>query len=210
MSSSDVLHSFYVPDFRVKRDLVPGMFSSLWFQAVQREPGSVPDDAEVDANRVLYTSQVYCAEYCGAGGSWGPNMGHATMYALVHVQRDQDYQAFLRAPRPIGCPDGGTECTDAEHGQYLFGVKGCMACHQNRPGGPQLVGPSFVGLWGTQQPLASGESVEVNEDYVRQSIMDPRSQIAQGYPPVMPVIELTQPEINALIAYVRSLGTATE
>ncbi|MBN8613766.1 MAG: cytochrome c oxidase subunit II [Deltaproteobacteria bacterium] len=217
MSSADVLHSFYVPDFRVKRDLVPGMFTSLWFQAVQRDPGSVPDDAEVDPNRVLYTSQVYCAEYCGAGGAWGPNMGHATMYALVHVQRDQDYQAFLRAPRPLPCPQENgtcavseTECSPEAAGSCLFGSKGCTACHQNQAGGPQLAGPTFVGLWGTQQQLTSGESVEVNEDFVRQSIMDPRSQVAQGYSPVMPQIQLTEPETNALIAYVRSLGTATE
>ena len=63
-----------------------------------------------------------------------------------------------------------------------------------------------LGLWGTQQALTSGESVEVNEDFVRQSIMDPRSQVAQGFSPVMPQINLTEPEINALIAYVRSLG----
>jgi cytochrome c oxidase subunit 2 len=207
MSSADVLHSFYVPDFRVKRDLVPGMFSTLWFQAVERDPGSVPEGAETDASRILYTSQVYCAEYCGAGGGWGPSMGHATMYALVHVQREQDYRAFLRAPRPLPCPGGQTtECSDAEHGQALFAQKGCSACHQAQPGGPQLAGPSFPGLYGTQQPLSDGTSVEVDEDYIRRSILEPRAQIAQGYPPVMPMIQLTEPEINALIAYVRSMG----
>ncbi|MBX7190877.1 MAG: cytochrome c oxidase subunit II [Sandaracinaceae bacterium] len=206
MSSTDVLHSFYVPDFRVKRDVVPGMFTSLWFQAVERDPGSVPDDAETDPNRILYTSQVYCAEYCGAGGAWGPNNGHATMYALVHVQREQDYRAFLSTPRPIGCPDGGTECTDEQHGEFLFGAKGCGACHQRQAGGPQLAGPSFPGLYGTQQALADGSSVTVDDDFIRQSILDPRSQVAQGFSPVMPQIPLTQPEMNALIAYIRSLG----
>lgn len=210
MSSTDVLHSFFVPDFRVKRDLVPGMFTSIWFQAIDTE--TVPADAEVDPERVMYTSQVYCAEYCGAGGAWGPNMGHATMYALVHVQREQDYRAFLGRGQQLPCPqeDGtcapGGECSEAASGGCLFASKGCTACHQNQAGGQQLAGPTFVGLYGTQQPLADGTSVEVDDDYIRQSILDPRSQVAQGFSPVMPQITLTEPEVNALIAYVHSLA----
>ena len=212
MSSTDVLHSFYVPDFRVKRDLVPGMFTSLWFQAVERDPGSVPDDAEADPDRILYTSQVYCAEYCGAGGAWGPNMGHATMYSLIHVQREEDYRAFLGRGPQLPCPqaDGtcatGGECSTEASGQCLFGAKGCTACHQNQAGGPQLAGPSFAGLYGTQQALTDGSSVEVNDDFIRQSILEPRAQVAQGFSPVMPQIQLSEPELNALIAYIRSLG----
>lgn len=211
MSSTDVLHSFFVPDFRVKRDLVPGMFTSLWFQAVERDPGSVPEDAEVDPNRILYTSQVYCAEYCGAGGAWGDNRGHATMYAMVHVQREADYRAFLARGPMLPCPteggacETGGECSVEASGQCLFASKGCAACHQHQAGGPQLAGPSFNGLFGTQQALTDGNSVEVTEDFLRQSILDPRSQVAQGFSPVMPQIQLSEPELNALIAYVRSL-----
>jgi cytochrome c oxidase subunit 2 len=85
-------------------------------------------------------------------------------------------------------------------------MKGCSACHQNQPGGPQLAGPSFPGLYGTQQALTDGSSVEVNDDFLRQSILEPRAQVAQGFSPVMPQIQLTEPELNALIAYIRSLG----
>lgn len=213
MSSQDVIHSFFVPDFRVKRDLVPGMFTSLWFQAVERQPGQVPDSAEPDPNRVLYSSQVYCTEYCGAGGSWGNNGGHATMYALVRVQREADYRAFLRAGPQLPCPaegggpcSPGGECSAEASGQCLFASKGCGACHQNQAGGPQLAGPSFVGLYGTQQPLTDGSSVLVDDDYLRSSILEPRAQIAAGYAPVMPQIAVTEPELQALVAYIRSLG----
>ncbi|GAB4198016.1 MAG: cytochrome c oxidase subunit II [Sandaracinaceae bacterium] len=205
MSSDDVIHSFFVPDFRVKRDLVPGMFSTLWFEAVERDPGAVPEDADVDADRILYTSQVYCTEYCGAGGAWGPNGGHATMYAMIHVQREQDYQEFLRRGPRLPCPNDADECAPAESGQLLFASKGCTACHQVQAGGPQLAGPTLAGLWGDAQPLADGSSVTVDEAYVRSSILEPRAQIAAGFSPVMPQIQVSDAELNALVAYIQSL-----
>ncbi|MCS6858278.1 MAG: hypothetical protein NZM37_11250, partial [Sandaracinaceae bacterium] len=182
MSSSDVIHSFFVPDFRIKRDLVPGMFTTLWFQAVEKDAERYGPNPEPDPRRVLYTTQVYCAEYCGAGGDWGPNKGHATMYALIHVQREPDYRAFLRTPKPLPCPDRNTtECSQEEHGLALFQLKGCTACHQNQKDGPQLAGPSLYGIYGKPQPLADGGSVTVDDEYLRSSILEPRAQIAAGY-----------------------------
>lgn len=203
MSSEDVIHSFFIPDFRVKRDAVPGMFSTIWFQAVAREP--IPE-GPADGDHVLYVSQVYCTEYCGAGGAWGDNGGHATMYARVLVQRDEDYRRWLEVGPQPRCNDGSTDCSDEEKGQVLFALKGCTACHAVEPGVSGMAGPNLHGVFGTEQPLTGGQRITADETYVRQSIREPRSQVVEGYQPVMPVIRMSDTELSMLVAYVRSLS----
>lgn len=211
MSSADVLHSFYVPEFRVQREVVPGSFSSVWFQATERSPGEASSATDTVADRELYTVQASCAEHCGSGEGWEPNTGHATMSAVIHVQREQDYRAFvgrgpaLPCPQPDGTCGTGGECSAEESGGCLFAARTCAACHQNREGGPQLVGPTLFGAWGHEQPLTDGTSVTVDEAYIRQSILEPGAQIAQGFPPAMPTIPVTEPELAALVAYIQSL-----
>lgn len=218
MSSSDVLHSFYVPDFRIKRDLVPGMFTSLWFNAVERDDiqAADPDTGEpVDpgdletpnGRRIWYRAQVFCAEYCGAGGSWGDNTGHATMYARVLVMHPRDFDHWYRNPPPPLCgePPNQHDCTPVEWGEMLFAQKGCTACHQREAGGAQLAGPNFSGLFGRQEQLADGTTVTVDEAYVRQSILEPRARVVQGFNPVMPTIPMSEQQLDALVAYLRTL-----
>lgn len=213
MSSSDVLHSFFVPEFRVKRDAVPGMFSTIWFQAIERDDVQAVDDENnpienvdlgtVDPRRVWYNVQVFCAEYCGAGGGWGDNQGHATMYARIQVMHPGDFDDWLANPPPPMC--GDHPCTPPEWGENLFAEKGCTACHQRAEGGPQLAGPSFHGLFGRQEALTDGTSVTVDEAYVRQSILEPRAHIVQGFNPVMPNIPMSEQQMDALIAYLQTL-----
>jgi cytochrome c oxidase subunit 2 len=213
MSSSDVLHSFFVPDFRVKRDLVPGMFTSIWFQAIPRDDVQAVDDtgAPIDAGdlevpdnrRVWYRVQVFCTEYCGAGGSWDDNSGHATMYAAVRVMHPRDFDAWVANPPPPMC--GDHPCTPVEWGEMLFSQKGCTACHQRLEGGPQLAGPSFHGLFGRQERLTDGNTITVDEAYVRSSILEPRAQLVEGYQPVMPNIPMSEQQMDALVVYLQSL-----
>ena len=205
MSSSDVLHSFYVPDFRVKRDLVPGMFSSLWFQAVERDPGTAVSDEPLDPERVLYTSQVYCAEYCGANGNWGTHSGHATMYSLIHVQRQADYDEFMARGPVLPCPNDAPTCTPEESGSILFVSKTCTSCHGIAEGAAAVAAPNLWNIYDHEQPLSDGTSITVDEAYLRRSILEPRSQIVQGYSPVMPNIRLSDSELTAVVAYIRSL-----
>jgi len=204
MSSSDVLHSFFVPEFRVKRDLVPGMFTSIWFEAVERPDLPLEDGARsVDPRREWYRAQVLCAEYCGAGGAWGDNGGHATMYAQVVVQHPQDFDEWLAHPPPPMC--GDHPCTPPEWGQQLFASKGCAACHQTAEGGPQLAGPSFPHLFGRQEHLTGGETITVDAAYLERSVRDPRAQIVDGFGPVMPQIPMSDQQLEALIAYLQTL-----
>lgn len=205
MSSSDVIHSFFVPDFRIKRDVVPGMFTSLWFEAIER-PDITPEEGDLgtpDARRVWYRSQVFCTEYCGAGGSWGDNAGHATMYAQILVQRPEDFDEWYANPPPRQC--GDRDCTPVEEGEMLFSEKGCPACHQREEGAPQLAGPSFHGLFGRQERLTGGGTVTVDDAYVRESILEPRAQIVEGFNPVMPSIRFSEQQLDAMIAYLQTL-----
>lgn len=210
LSSEDVLHSFFIPDFRVKRDAVPGMFTSLWFNALERPDIDLGDTSSPDGTREWYRTQVYCAEYCGASGSWETNSGHATMYAEIAVQRRADYEAFLGMVRPIPCPDGEgvvpTDCTPAEGGERLFTTKGCTACHQRDSAAANLAGPNFYGpLWGRSESLTDGSTVTVDDQYVRDSILHPRARVVSGYEPVMPSIRMSEPELDALVAYLQTL-----
>jgi len=212
MSSEDVLHSFFIPDFRVKRDAVPGMFTSLWFNALERPDIDLGDVSRPDAAREWYRAQVYCTEYCGASGSWDRNSGHATMYAEIVVQRPEDYEEFLRTPPPLYCPDGvgiaPDDCAMAEAGRRLFAAnqKGCAACHQVDPAGPSLAGPNMhSGFWGRSENLTSGETITIEEAYVRDSIRNPRARVVAGYEPVMPSIRMSDAELDALVAYLQTL-----
>lgn len=205
MSSDDVLHSFYIPDFRVKRDAVPGMFTSLWFNALERPDIDLGDVSTPVRDREWYRAQVYCTEYCGASGSWDRNSGHATMYAEIVVQRYEDWQAFLNTPPPPPMC-GDHPCAGAEWGELLFASKGCTACHQRDSAGPNFAGPNFYGpFWGRSEALASGETVTIDDEYVRDSILHPRARVVAGYEPVMPSIRMSEPELDALVAYLETL-----
>jgi cytochrome c oxidase subunit II len=175
MTSEDVIHSFFVPDFRVKSDLPPGRYTSIWF----RPTGTG-------------THQVFCTEYCGDG--------HSAMLAKIFVMSKTDYEKWRTEGTP---PPEGTSME--EYGKQLYASKACNTCHSVT--GEKLTGPSFKGIYGAPQPLADGSSVPVDENYIKESILNPQAKIAQGYAPVMPSYQgvLKETEIQALIAYIKSL-----
>lgn len=187
MTSKDVLHSFFIPEFRVKADTVPGQFTTLRFQ-----PTKVG----------LYN--IFCAEYCGTS--------HSKMIGKVHVMEPEDFQKWIdgvyKVP-VVAAEDSGQQpaapLSMAELGAGLYKSKTCYTCHSLD--GSRLYGPSFKGLWGSEQELMNGEKVAVDENYIRESIMDPMKKIVKGYPPQMPVFRgmLTDEEVNQLIAYMKTL-----
>ena len=109
------------------------------------------------------------------------------------------------APEPVAVVEGmsAEDAALAATGQGLYAAKTCIACHTLD--GSRTVGPSFKGLWGTTHKLADGSDVTVDDAYFAQSIKDPMSQVAEGYPPAMPPLGLTDDEIAALAAYVKTL-----
>jgi len=175
MTSDDVIHSLYIPAFRLKMDIVPGRYNKTWFQAV--EPGE---------------HQLYCAEYCGTQ--------HSTMLAKVVVHPSGEFEKWLEEAANFL-----KRMTPVEGGALLYQRRGCAQCH-TIDGGAK-VGPSFKGVFGTQQPLASGGTITVDENYIRESILEPMAKIRAGYQPVMPTYkgQLKDEEISAIIAYIKSL-----
>ncbi len=173
MSSEDVLHSFFVPAFRVKQDVLPDRYSSVWFEATR-----------VD------TFQVYCTEYCGAG--------HAVMLASAITHSQGDFEAWLASA-------GVDEDTPLpELGAQLYRQQACFGCHSLD--GTEPVGPTFAGLYGKTETLEDGSTVAVDDDYLRESIVDPGAKIVQGYANVpMPAAYtgLSDRELSALIAFIR-------
>ncbi|MCI0454822.1 MAG: cytochrome c oxidase subunit II [Candidatus Dadabacteria bacterium] len=176
MKSDDVLHSFYVPAFRVKQDLVGGMYTDLWF---------TPTKAG--------TYELFCAEYCGTG--------HSAMLGKVIVMSPQEYEKWEKGEEEKAV----SSLPPAELGKKLYTERGCNACHSID--GSTLVGPTWKGLYGHDVDLQDGTKVTVNENYIRESILEPQAQLVKGYTPTMPSFKgvLSDDEISGIIAYIKTL-----
>lgn len=190
LRTKDVLHNFYVPQFRVKMDLVPGMVSHFWFTPTR--PGRY---------------EVLCAELCG--------VGHFNMRSHVVVEDGQQFAQWRdsqktfsqwQSPEAVDVTEGEVETPLYAIGEKLFQAKGCVACHS--VDGSRLVGPSMKDLFGWEEKLADGSSITVDEAYLRESILEPNARIVQGYPPVMPPMPLSDADMAALIAYIQHLSPA--
>lgn len=191
MTSADVLHSFFVPDFRVKQDVIPNTYTSLWFEAT--ETGEHP---------------VYCAEYCGTA--------HSNMLAKVRVLEPEEFErwqlaGFLgeaEAAAPGEAPAPAAPKSLADLGKEVFFAKGCQACHTTD--GSKGLGPTHKGIFGTTEELEGGGTAVVDENYIRESLMEPAKKVVKGFQPIMPTFQgqLTDEEINALIGFIKSLKGA--
>jgi cytochrome c oxidase subunit 2 len=180
MTSEDVIHSFFVPAFRVKRDVVPGRYTKLWFRATK--PG---------------TYQVFCAEYCGTG--------HSDMLTSVVVHEPGGFEKWLEQASNLL-----NTLPPAEAGRKLYQSRGCAQCHSVDGSGG--IGPTFKGLFGHKVALRGGGQALADEDYVRESILEPMAKIVAGFEPVMPTYKgrLKDQEITALIAYLKTLAAENQ
>jgi cytochrome c oxidase subunit 2 len=191
MTSRDVIHSFFVPAFRVKQDVVPGRSTTLWFEV--KHPGRYP---------------VYCTEYCGAD--------HSMMRAEVIALSDADYERQMSGIQPaqIATSDvslqtyqerTGPPVVLARIGERVAAERGCFRCHT--PDGTPHIGPTFAGLYDARIQLEGGDSVVADDAYLTSSMMDPGAQIHAGFKNVMPSYQgvLTAPEAGALVEFIRSL-----
>lgn len=188
LHSSDVIHSYYIPAFKVKQDVVPGLNDFfLWFSANQ-----------------VGVYDVLCAEFCGTN--------HSAMLTKIHVLEQNEYDAWYESEgaKVVQVADaldsGGGNMVAA--GQHLSTTKGCIACHSSD--GSALIGPSFKGLFGkTEIVITAGveREITVDEEYLRTSILKPADDLVKGFQPLMPSQEglVTDDEINAIIDYIKSL-----
>ena len=177
MTSEDVIHSFFIPAFRVKQDAVPGKYTQLWFTPTKEG---------------VY--HLLCAEYCGTE--------HSRMGGKVYVMSPSDYEGWLEG-------EAGASLSPVDAGAELFAGLGCAACHDGRP---NAQGPNLAGVFGALQPLTTGEEILADENYVRESILNPQARVVAGYAPVMPSYRgmVTDSRITSLIAYLKSIGGDAE
>lgn len=174
LASEDVVHDFSVPAFRVKMDVVPGRYNTMWFKPTK--PGRY---------------HFYCSQYCGTN--------HAFMVGWVTVMEPADYAAWL---------SGSSESVEnpVVAGEKLFAEKACITCHLADGRGRA---PSLNGLYSAKVQLADGAVVAADDEYIRESILEPKAKIVAGYQPLMPTFQgqLTEEQILDLTAYIRSLAT---
>jgi cytochrome c oxidase subunit 2 len=189
LESQDVLHSYYIPAFKVKQDAVPGIPDLfLWFSAF--ETG---------------TYQVFCAEYCG--------LSHSAMWTKVHVVTQEEFDEWLRVEgEKVVQIQQAAESGEGENlhilGEALSKTKGCNACHS--VDGSKLIGPTYKGLYGKTETVVTGgqeREVVVNDAYIKHSMLKPTDDIVKGFQPLMPSQEgmVNEAEIKALTAYIKSL-----
>jgi len=188
ISSDDVLHSFYIPEFRMKRDAVPGQYSFIAFTP------TVAGDAH-----------VFCAEYCGNS--------HSGMLASVKVLPREQYKEWQKTlgKKPKQCGTPPAECTNELWGAELFQKNGCPTCHGaggvGEIGGSKSPGPRLVGLF--MKPggeMMTTGMITPDENYIRESILRPNAKTVNGYTTVqMPTFVMKEDQVDALVAYVKSL-----
>jgi cytochrome c oxidase subunit 2 len=170
--SQDVIHNFSIPAFRLKQDVLPGRYTTLWFEATQTG---------------VY--HLFCSQYCG--------VKHSEMTGLVHVVEPARYERWLAGRE-------GAEPTE-NAGERLFTKLGCAACHRSET---ITRGPALDGLFGKSVQLQGGQTIVADENYVRESILDPRAKIVAGFEPVMPAFAglINDQELIELLVYIKSLG----
>lgn len=136
---------------------------------------------------------LFCAEYCG--------LNHSGMGGWVYVMEQRDFDNWLS-----GNVSGQTP---VEQGRDLFENKlGCASCHA---GGPQQRGAKLEGIFGKEVKFVGGGSATVNEEYIRNSILNPSSQVVEGFQPIMPTFkgQVTEEQLVSLVAYIKSLSGVT-
>ena len=167
---------------------------SLYFPSFRTKADAIPgrySSVWFDATKVG-EFHIFCAEYCGTR--------HSGMIGTVHVMEPADYQAWLSG--------GGGGGTLAQRGERLFSELACNTCHIGDGSGR---GPSLLNKFGTQEQLANGSVVNIDEGYIRESILTPQMKVVAGYQPLMPTFQglVNEESAMALIEYVKSLQSSS-
>jgi cytochrome c oxidase subunit 2 len=189
MRSQDVIHSCFIPVLRVKQDVVPGRYAKLWFKAT----------APVKAH-------LFCTEYCGDD--------HSKMITRFEAHDRAGFERWLedakdwRKWKVKGADGTDRAMTKEEAGEIFYKQRGCAGCHSID--GSNKTGPSFKGLFGSQREYTSAQgpgSVQADENYIRESIINPLAKVRVGFQPAMPSFagQFREDEIDTIIQYIKTL-----
>ena len=176
MESADVIHSFWVPEFRIKQDVVPGRVTDY-----RITPTLIGD------------YKVRCSELCGAS--------HAYMESPVIVNSQVTYNAWISDQAAIAAEAAKTP---EGQGKLLTVRNGCIGCHSLD--GTRMTGPTWFGLYGANVELTDGTIVVADDAFIAESILNPKAKEVAGFSSsVMPPYALTEEEISNIIAYFKTL-----
>jgi len=177
MTSKDVLHSFFIPALRIKQDVIPGRYTSLWFEAEKRGE-----------------YQVFCTEYCGAE--------HSGMLAKMKVLSDEKFEEWL-SDDPMKEYEG---LSLAARGEKVVSKKACTACHNFTADVNGALAPGLKNLIGKKRNFADGSSLVADREYIRESLKYPQKKVVAAYDgkAAMPLIPLNEDEITWIIEYIKS------
>lgn len=182
LRSNDVVHSFWVPAMRVKKDAMPDRVTETFITAT--EPGSYP---------------IVCTELCGAG--------HAVMRSQLVVTSDADFRAWLAGQQKAATAAAGSPADPLAKGRQVFNASGCNACHALKDANAAgAIGPKLDGIGTTAATLEPGKSAE---EYLRASIVKPNEYVVEGFPAnVMPQDygqRIAAQDLDALVQYLAAM-----
>jgi cytochrome c oxidase subunit 2 len=171
MASEDVIHSFYIPAFRIKMDVLPNRYTHTWFEATKAG-----------------TYHLFCTEYCGTS--------HSGMIGSIVVMEPDEFQNWLAGGSAEGAP--------ASEGKKLFTALACNTCHMDANTGR---GPVLTGLYNQPVKLRDGSVVTADDNYMRESILNPSAKVVAGFEPIMPSFQgqVNEAQVMQLVAYIRTL-----
>ena len=180
--SVDVIHSLFIPAYRIKTDIVPGREKAMWF---------IPErEGDYD---------IYCAEYCG--------LQHSYMKSMVKVISQEKFTAWYGDTASAATEEGAAPVAA---GLTVMKFQGCMACHSSD--GTKIVGPSYLGLFGEQIVVnRNGAEVTItaDEEYIRRSILEPDADLVKGYPKGLMQSysgKISDADITKIIEYIKTLN----
>jgi cytochrome c oxidase subunit 2 len=181
--SVDVIHSLFIPAYRIKSDIVPGREKVMWF---------IPErEGDFD---------LYCAEYCG--------LRHSYMRSTVKVLSKDKFTAWYGDTATLAKATTGSIAGD--QGLTIMKFQGCMACHSTD--GTKIVGPTYLNLFGRQEVVnrnGAEVTITVDEEYIKRSIFDPNADIVKGYPKGLMQSykgKISDADVAKIIEYLKSLN----
>lgn len=181
LEAVDVIHSLYIPAFRLKQDIVPGRDQFVWFNS---------------GKEGVY--ELFCAEYCG--------LQHSYMYNWVKVMPEE---AFDKWYADTTAQTAAVTDSPTATGKRIMTNIGCFACHT--VDGSKLVGPSFKGMYGTSRSVNTGgqtREVVADDAYIKHSIYDPGADLMEGYTKGMMQSyqgQLSDEDVASIIEYLKTL-----
>lgn len=180
--SKDVIHSLYIPAFRVKQDIVPLKETAMWFI-----PGKLG----------LY--DLFCTEYCG--------LNHSSMITTIQVMEAEKFDNWYIDTTRV---DKLIAMSPVKLGYRIAKLNACFSCHSID--GTKLVGPSWKNLYGKKEIVKTKgkeRQITVDDQYLLKSIYEPNHDIVLDYPKGMMVSyrnEIPEEDVDKIIEFIKSIS----